>query len=158
LNFYKDDERLGHVAGNNPVTLPNINGDYFFSVKHRTLAWATWKRAWENRIKNIQEISDKDFEKVIHSTLMHRNFANRQIELFKYQKYKQDYPNWDFMWQLNCWMNDLLAVYYKYNLVKKLKVCVYLSKKICLLGTLTLSSNVKCYGKPWILKNMKTLL
>lgn len=118
LNKYKNDPKIGYVSGVTPVTLKNIEGDYFFSKLHQLPTFGTWKNVWKNRIKNYKYVSDKDYEKTICKLYNHKRFSERMIKEFKKQKYKMKYPNWDFMWITTCLMNNLLAVNYKNNLTK----------------------------------------
>ena len=118
LDKYKNEPKIGYVSGVTPVTLKNIQGDYFFSKFYLLPTFGIWKNVWENRIKNYKYVSDKDYEKKISKVYNHKRFSERMIKEFKKQKYKMKNPNWDFMWRTTCLMNNLLTVYYKNNLTK----------------------------------------
>tara|TARA_B100000035_G_C21035576_1_gene570733 strand:+ start:3435 stop:4385 length:951 start_codon:yes stop_codon:yes gene_type:complete len=116
LNKYENDQRIGYVAGNTPVTLNNLKGDYFFSRFYFLPTFGTWRRVWKNRVRNYQEINDEDYKKNIYKILKNKRFAETKIKSYEKQKYQTNPPIWDFMWGVYCGMNNLLAVYHKNNL------------------------------------------
>lgn len=48
LEYYKDDERILLISGNNPIArLYQTQHDYLFSYVPFIWGWATWRRAWK---------------------------------------------------------------------------------------------------------------
>ena len=48
LEYYKDDDRIMMISGNNPMSgCYRVKGEYFFSKVPFVWGWATWKRAWD---------------------------------------------------------------------------------------------------------------
>lgn len=118
LEKYSSNPQLAYIAGNTPVKMDNILGDYFFSKIYILPTWATWRNVWNNRVKDIRNIEKKDFEYALKKNLSNRykRFIKKQISNYCYYRYETKIPDWAFMWQLNCYINDLMAIYHKNNL------------------------------------------
>jgi len=46
LEHYRNDDRIMHIAGENPLDYPVTQDSYYFSKIEHCWGWATWKRAW----------------------------------------------------------------------------------------------------------------
>ena len=118
LNKYKNNSKISSVVANNNYEQKDLKADYFFSIQAHVWGWATWKNIWQNRIKKIDEIKDEEFTSLVYKNLKNKKLAKQQIKLFKHQKYKRNIPNWDMLWQFNCYTKGLLSIYYKFNLIE----------------------------------------
>lgn len=118
LQRYQNEEKVLSISATNNINLKNLKSDYFFSIIPHIWGWATWKRAWISRIRNLNEIDDNDFNQTIFNNINHKKYAERAIAMFKYQKYKRNIPNWDILWQFNSYYKNKLNIYYKNNLVE----------------------------------------
>jgi len=58
LKKYKDDTRIYHIAGNNPLTETKTPYSYYFSRIQICSGWATWRWAWEKFNFCIDDLSD----------------------------------------------------------------------------------------------------
>lgn len=60
LEKYRNDNRIGMIAGHNPINI-NLPDSYVFSRFKGCWGWATWKRSWINidlELKNIDYAND----------------------------------------------------------------------------------------------------
>ena len=49
LEYYRDDERVMHISGNNfQPDQPSTSYGYYFSKYTHAWGWATWRRAWKH--------------------------------------------------------------------------------------------------------------
>lgn len=98
LYRYKDDQRIGMVAGTNlvssKVTLPD---SYCFSKYKACWGWGTWKRAWKNFQLNMSWRSSGYYESVISNN----GFLGKDKNYWKYRLSLIDanyVSAWDWPW------------------------------------------------------------
>lgn len=115
LNRYKDDTRIGMIAGTNPISKFACQTSYFFSRFKSCWGWATWRRAWNN-----MDI-DMEWRKCdISSVLYNSGYAGRDSGKWKYQLkcIDNDYVSaWDWQWFFSLASQNQLCIYPSKNLV-----------------------------------------
>ncbi|MCP4392976.1 MAG: hypothetical protein GY804_01715 [Alphaproteobacteria bacterium] len=96
LERYKDDERIMHVGGGNPVSELSESSEYYFSIYNRIWGWAGWSRAWKHcdvdmntwvdfkRDKQIDSIFNSNIERKYWAVLWQR-VANNEVDTWDYQ-------------------------------------------------------------------------
>ena len=77
---YKDDTRIGMIAGTNPIKNFECPTSYFFSRFKSCWGWATWRRAWVN-----MDIDMAWRESYLSSVLYNSGYAGRDSGKWKYQ-------------------------------------------------------------------------
>lgn len=117
LKTYDHDERVMMISGNN--YLPEnckIGGSYYFSRDAKIWGWATWRRAWQKYVDDInvwrrvgsagwlEEIFDDPIE-----------FAFWQHRFSKAFEGKVD--SWGLFWSFTCLINNGLVIRPEKNLV-----------------------------------------
>lgn len=93
LNKYKNDERIMHIAGNNPLTESRCKGNasyYFVKVQH-CWGWASWKRAW--KYYNLQ--SYDTFKS--NNMIKRKNKQKYWMNIFDAMS-KHTIDTWDYQW------------------------------------------------------------
>ena len=120
LEYYKDDNRVGHITGNN-FQNGNIRGDssYYFSKYTHTWGWASWQRSVFN-----WNLVEKNWPKIKKKKLIN-NFYNDNNEKKYWEKIFDELNScknvhWDYSWMLKQWMNKSLTVTPNVNLVKNI--------------------------------------
>ena len=98
LEKYKNDTRVWHIGGTNPIDKDNISNSYYFSLYNRIWGWASWRRAWKYYDVNIR------FWPVIKTNKILYNIFNRK-EAKYYEKifdevYNGNIDTWDYQWFL----------------------------------------------------------
>jgi len=96
LAKYKDDNRVFHIAGFNPMTMDKTES-YLFSNFCLIWGWATWRRAWQQNDTNfggLEELGQSAyFEKALP------NKAARAYMIDKFENIKDGTINsWDYTW------------------------------------------------------------
>ncbi len=98
LGKYRDDERVGHIGGTNPI--PNLSNDssYFFSKYNRIWGWASWNRAWKEFDVEIKCWPVVKKEKILQSVFT-KKVARNYEKIFS-AVYKREIDTWDYQWFL----------------------------------------------------------
>ena len=108
LERYRDDERIGAIAGNNHQSeLPPAGASYYFSIYSHCWGWATWRRAW--LAYHQAEMHWQEFRQ--HGWLCQlggRDFERRWQFLID-QVCRGEVNTWDILWQLACWQQGFLT-------------------------------------------------
>ena len=116
LERYKDDTRIGMIAGTNPVLhIPSHPYSYFFSRYKSCWGWATWCRAWLNMDIDMEWRSvDKD------SILYNSGYGGNDTDYWNFElKYIDEglVSAWDWQWYFSLAAQNQLCIYPKNNLV-----------------------------------------
>lgn len=123
LHYYKNEERIMHIGGNNFQFEKNMeraqDASYYFSNFPQIWGWATWRRAWK-----CYNIEMKGLEEFIGGE--HRKLIG--WEWFYYYKYNQhlekvannQIDTWDYQWLFTVWQKGGLAIVPNVNLVENI--------------------------------------
>lgn len=116
LGKYKHDQRIGMIAGSNPVADKyHPASSYIFSNYKSCWGWATWKRAWKNMRLNI-DWNAEDFKSVLYNCGRRGKDINEW--LFKIKAIKNDYVSaWDWQWYLSLAAQNQMCIYPAKNLI-----------------------------------------
>lgn len=123
LNFYQNDNYIGHISGCNHYThASNSNYSYSISSIINIWGWATWKRAWKHFDINMpswNEIDQKEFLKIwFNDSLMRKGMA----KMFDLHCLNDDPWAWSYQWTYACCSNNLLSIMPRVNLVSNLGI------------------------------------
>jgi hypothetical protein len=97
LERYKNDDRVMHVGGRNPVAETLEINTYYFSIYNRIWGWAGWRRAWKYcdiDMQTWEEFKNRGIIKNIFESSIER-------EYFKYvwqQVANNKIDTWDYQW------------------------------------------------------------
>ena len=121
LNAYKDDHRIGLIAGSNLISNHKvINSSYTYSNYTHIWGWATWRRAWK-----LYDIEMTDWKKLKYTNLIESKtdgtflFKKFWSQFFD-SAYFNDVNAWDYQWLFTCWKNDLLTIIPKHSLIQNI--------------------------------------
>lgn len=118
LEKYKDDQRIGMIAGTNPIKGVNYNFSYHFSRFKSCWGWATWKRAWKNMDINME------WRKMeLDSILNNSGFNGQDLAKWRFQLNYIDnkfVSAWDWQWYFSLAAQNQLCIYPKVNLVSNI--------------------------------------
>ncbi len=118
LEMYKNDNRIGMVAGTNPVNLRNYDKSYLFSKYKSCWGWGSWKRAWKN-----MDINMTWREEGIEDIVGNCGFQGRDIDSWKRKIVaidKQYVSAWDHQWYFSLSAQNQLCIYPVKNLVSNI--------------------------------------
>lgn len=117
LEKYKDDERINHICGVNPVgehkECPN---DYFFSY-YGTGAWASWRRVAKQWDSTYSFLDQPYYLENLKKKLPHI------VDIDKAKKRKATgFEWWEVILGYNCFLNNRLVIIPTRNLVQNVGV------------------------------------
>lgn len=121
LNFYKDDERVMVISGDNFQDGHwRGTGSYYFSKYNHCWGWATWRRAWQhwdfNPDKWLQFRDEGLMSSICHDPVERRYWTNIFNKLF----FKSSPDSWAYAWAFSCWAQSGLTALPNVNLVSNI--------------------------------------
>ena len=118
LQRYKDDQRIGMVAGTNPIEKYKGRTSYHFSRFKSCWGWATWSRAWKNM---DMDMTWREADKL--SVMNNSGFNGRHNSKWRFQLRCIDRHRvsaWDWQWYFSLAAQNQLCVYPAVNLVSNI--------------------------------------
>jgi hypothetical protein len=117
LERFADDDRIGHVAGRNPLGSWRADElDFFFASTTAVWGWATWRRAWSTYDLTLDRYRNDGARSAISAAAVDGPHAALLTWLVD-----QDVPNrlgeWDMQWSIAQLANGRLSVIPAQNLV-----------------------------------------
>lgn len=116
---FKEDSRIGMIAGTNPIDLHNYPYSIIYSKYKSCWGWGTWRRAWENMDINLNwrdSIQHKDI--ITNSGYMGKDFT---IWKYKLKCIDNDYVSaWDWQWYFSLAAQNQLCIYPRNNLISNI--------------------------------------
>lgn len=115
---YAFDNRVGMIAGTNPLSMYDVKTSYVFSKYKSCWGWATWRRAWVNMDLEMKW-RDTSFESVLRNS----TFYGKDYKWWKYkikcidEKYVSA---WDWQWYFSLSAQNQLCIYPASNLVSNI--------------------------------------
>jgi len=116
LDYYRDDEKVMHISGDNCLDESyKIGESYYFSKYAHVWGWATWRRAW-------QLFDQWDHS---HPKLDTRIFTNKPEARFWMRIHEEvmsgrmDYT-WDYQWSLTCLAHKAYCINPASNLISNI--------------------------------------
>jgi hypothetical protein len=116
LNFYKYDERIFYISGNNfQDGILRGDGSYYFSRYNHIWGWATWRRVWKTYDVNLKELDNALKQQAFENTLSKKEL---KFWLACFNQILEGKKNtWDYQTMLNQWLHNGLTVIPNQNLV-----------------------------------------
>ena len=119
LERYRDDERIAHISGFNPLTSFDANGDsYFFSKFGPIWGWASWRRAWRQydvEISSWPQFRDY-YLRFVTDTPKEESWRRSLFD----QLYRKEIDTWDYQWSYARMIGDQLNATPTVNLIKNI--------------------------------------
>lgn len=115
---YVTDERIGMIAGTNPLVQFDSTSSYLFSKYKSCWGWASWRRAWKN-----MEIGMDWREQNIESVLKNSGYCAWDYNGWKYKLACIDnnaVSAWDWQWYFSLSAQNQLCIYPTKNLVSNI--------------------------------------
>jgi hypothetical protein len=119
LERYKDNEKIYHVAGDNPLGLVDIPDSYYFARIQHCWGWATWRRAWNKYDYDMPGLMDFVTQKKINKIFRRKCDREYWLNIFKkMEKHQTDV--WDYQWTYTIFRNEGLCINPAKNLVSNI--------------------------------------
>jgi hypothetical protein len=116
LKYYKDDARIYHIAGNNPLTDIKTPYSYYFTRIQHCWGWASWRRAWNHYNFDIIDLNNFIEKKKINNIFTRNIDKYYWIDLFKKVE-KHNIDTWDYQWTYSIFNNNGICINPAKNLI-----------------------------------------
>lgn len=121
LNYYRDDERVWVISGNNfQDGIIRSPYSYYFSKYPHIWGWATWRRAWrywQDQPQLWTEFKQLDLLAAIHPHSQENNYWQGIFDAIFYHQHPD---TWDYLWSFACWSQGGLSIIPQVNMVSNL--------------------------------------
>lgn len=109
LNYYKSDERIMMISGNNPFAkCYKSEEDYLFSKVPFIWGWATWRRAWKLYDYNLATLPDNRKNKLFKDIFPQKAYWVYMAEFESL--YKHEFDTWDYQLMYAGILHDKLNI------------------------------------------------
>ncbi len=117
LAYYRHDERVMHISGNNFQPVQSGEGDsYYFSKYTHAWGWATWRRAWRHFDWALRQWPQLKQTGMLKSWCDDPYEQRYWTEMF--ERMHRGAPDvWDYQWNCACWAQNGFAILPAVNLV-----------------------------------------
>ena len=123
LERYKDDERIGHIAGVNfQKGIHRGDGDYYFSRLTHVWGWAGWRRVWKEYDADISSFPLFESEQHVNNSGSHAPFAEHWIKYAFGAVYHHQINTWDYQYAYLNLISNRLCIIPNKNLVSNIGV------------------------------------
>ena len=119
LEKYKDDNRIYHIAGYNPLTYTEMPYSYYFARIQHCWGWATWRCAWSQYNFDIKDLDNFIFQKKINEIFNRKIDRYYWLEIFKRME-KHEIDTWDYQWTYAIFNNNGICINPAKNLVSNI--------------------------------------
>jgi hypothetical protein len=117
LAMYRNDPRIGMIAGSNLGGLPSKDGSgYFFSNVAQCWGWATWARAWRTFDVSMSKWPQFRDEGRI-ADVFHDHYKVKYWRGLLDSTYYNKINTWDYIWVLTLWLAGQLTIIPSSNMI-----------------------------------------
>lgn len=97
---YKEDTRIGHIGGTNPLSNSLESNSYYFSRYNRIWGWASWRRSWDMFDVELTDWPEIKEKKLLNKLLYTKKEADTLSNTLD-QIYNGSIDTWDYQWFLS---------------------------------------------------------
>jgi hypothetical protein len=117
LTKYQHYEEIGTVTGYSlPIQIPaSYNYDFYYSLRHSSWGWGTWKRVWE-----AVDWGVADYKEFLNNPINHREFNRAgpdMVNMLKRQIHGE-IDSWSIVFDYNMYKMGIISVATRVNLVQ----------------------------------------
>ena len=118
LNYYRNDERIMAISGNNFQQDNNKTyNSYYFSKYNHVWGWASWKRAWKYWDDNPEKWLSFRNQGLLNSICDTKLEVAYWTKIFDQVFLEAKPDTWDYIWTFTCWSQGGLTCLPYTNLV-----------------------------------------
>lgn len=115
LDYYKDDKRIWHISGYNPMGLTKLKDSYYFAKVMLCWGWASWADRWENYNFDLKEYSGETIKNFSQDKNVQKYWLNI---LEKMKNFEID--TWDYQWTFTIVKNNGFCIVSTKNLISNI--------------------------------------
>lgn len=116
LDKYKEDTRIGMIAGTNHIAYKPEYASYLFSKNKACWGWATWHRAWRNMDFAMKWRSNPQSKSILENmgtTKFHKTHWKNALKAIDHKKVSA----WDWQWYFSIAIQNQLCIFPASNLI-----------------------------------------
>lgn len=95
LDYYKDDKRIWHISGENPLGIVEAKNSYYFAKIQHCWGWASWADRWQHFKLDLKDYDEKFIKNFSDDKNVQKYWLNILYEMKKYKIDSWAYP-WTF--------------------------------------------------------------
>ncbi len=117
LEKYKDNQRVMHIAGDNPIEhiTRSMTASYTYTTMPLVWGWATWRTSWRHMNISLDGLENFNFSKLGLDSLSQKYL----VEKF-WVTQKQENDSWAYAWYFSILQNNGICILPKVNLVRNI--------------------------------------
>lgn len=115
LNYYKEDKRIWHIAGDNPLGTWDNGASYYFAKIQHCWGWATWADRWKNHQLDLKDYDEKNIRKFSKDKWVQK-FWERDLDYTQ----KNKGHSWDSQWVFKIVENNGICINPSKNLISNI--------------------------------------
>lgn len=118
LQRYKDDQRIGMIAGTNQVDTYPMKYSYCFSRYAACWGWATWRRAWQHMRLQLDFLAHHQ-----QDVFLNRGYLGKETGRWQFQVdtiRKNHVSAWDWQWYFSLASQNQLCIFPQCNLISNI--------------------------------------
>ncbi|MGB6015835.1 MAG: glycosyltransferase family 2 protein [Nodosilinea sp.] len=121
LEYYRDDERLMVISGDNFQNgRQRMPYSYYFSKYNHCWGWATWRRAWQHWEFNPQKWVEFRDSGLVRSLCHESHEEKYWTDIFDMLFLENKINAWGYVWMFACWSQGGLTALPHVNLVSNI--------------------------------------
>lgn len=118
LEYYKDDEQIYFISGNNLYPAYDIKNSYIVSKFPSIWGWATWKRAWNKFTDDINDWKQMKEDRTLQ--YYYGRHLGNVLEKYYERAFTGENDTWDYEWEASRMWHHGMGIIPKVNMVKNI--------------------------------------
>jgi hypothetical protein len=120
LEVHKNEEKVMHISGENPLDRKVGDASYYFSPIEHCWGWATWKRAWDHFDPDMENFPAFKANKSL------KQIFDRKKDIFYWNKIFDDIysdrlnSSWAYIWTFSIFQKSGVCITPNYNMISNL--------------------------------------
>lgn len=115
LEFYKDDKRIWHIGGFNPLNIIDRHESYYFSKVQEVWGWASWADRWQKYKFDLNNFDSEHLKRFSDKKEVQKYWS----EILKQMKNKE-IDTWDYQWVFSIIENNGVCINPTKNLISNI--------------------------------------
>lgn len=118
IDYYRDNNRVWYVSGDNFFNLNPGGYDYIFSSYHWMFGWATWRDRWLMVDWNDLKIEEMVEQKILYHLYETKEQAkSREHQILNIKDFLVQTKCWDYIFGIVCDQHNSVGVFPKQHLI-----------------------------------------
>lgn len=115
LDFYKNDKRIWHIGGFNPLNIVDRNESYYFSKIQEVWGWASWADRWQKYKFDLNSFDREHLKRFSDKKEVQKYWSEILIKM-----QKKEIDTWDYQWVFSIIENNGVCINPTKNLISNI--------------------------------------